>query len=52
MTTFEYKGYDTDGRPARGLLEADGPKDARARLAARGILSDWVRPAADRAEPS
>lgn len=49
MTTFEYKGYDTDGRPARGLLEADGPKDARARLAARGILSDWVRPAADRA---
>jgi general secretion pathway protein F len=49
MTTFEYKGYDTDGRPARGLLEADGPKDARARLAARGILTDWLRPAAARA---
>lgn len=49
MTTFEYKGYDTEGHPRRGLIEADGPKAARARLAAQGVLCDWVRPAGGKA---
>ena len=49
MTSFEYKGYDTEGRLRRGLVEAEGPKDARGRLAAQGILCDWVRPAAGNA---
>ncbi len=42
MKTFEYRGYDTAGRRSRGLVEADGLKDARERLAARGILPERI----------
>lgn len=45
MTTFEYKGYDATGRAAGGLIEATDPKDARKRLAARGILPETLHPA-------
>jgi general secretion pathway protein F len=45
MKTFEYRGYDAAGRRARGLVEADGLKDARERLAARGILPERLAPA-------
>ena len=45
MTTFEYKGYDAAGRPRSGLIEAADPKDARKRLAARGILPETLQAA-------
>jgi general secretion pathway protein F len=48
MTTYEYKGFETTGRVARGLIEAVDLKEARERLAARGILADRLRPAGQR----
>lgn len=45
MTTFEYSGFDGQGRARRGLVEADGAKDARKRLAAEGILAERVQAA-------
>lgn len=45
MTTFEYKGYDAAGQAQSGLIEAADLKDARKRLAARGILTETVRAA-------
>ena len=45
MTTFEYKGYDAAGRPQSGLIEAADPKDARKRLAARGLLPETLQAA-------
>lgn len=45
MKTFEYRGFETTGRACRGLVEADGPKDAREKLAARGILVERIRTA-------
>ncbi|MDZ4198129.1 MAG: type II secretion system protein GspF, partial [Kiritimatiellia bacterium] len=38
MQTFDYKAFDADGAARRGLVEADNPKEARARLAARGLM--------------
>lgn len=52
MKTFEYRGFDTGGRVARGLIEALDLKEARERLAARGVLAERLaaagRPAAGR----
>jgi general secretion pathway protein F len=45
MKTFEYRGYDASGRRTKGLVEADGLKDARERLAARGVLPERLAPA-------
>ncbi|NLB66760.1 MAG: hypothetical protein GX803_09855 [Lentisphaerae bacterium] len=45
MTTFEYQGFDSTGRARSGLIEALDLKDARKRLAARGILAEKVRAA-------
>ena len=45
MTTFEYKGYDAAGRAQDGLIEAADLKDARKRLAARGLLPETLRAA-------
>jgi general secretion pathway protein F len=45
MTTFEYKGYDAAGRAQGGLIEAADLKDARKRLAARGLLPETLRAA-------
>ena len=44
MTTFEYKGYDLAGRAQGGLIEAADLKDARKRLAARGLLPETLQP--------
>ena len=43
MTTFEYKGYDASGHAQGGLIEAADLKDARKRLAARGILPELLQ---------
>ena len=45
MTTFEYKGFDASGRARSGLIEAADLKDARKRLAARGVLSEVLQAA-------
>lgn len=45
MRTFEYKGYDASGAVARGLVEADGAKEARAQLATRGVFAESLTPA-------
>lgn len=45
MTTFEFKGYDASGRAQSGLIEAADLKDARKRLAARGILPETLQTA-------
>ncbi len=42
MTTFEYKGFDAAGRAQSGLVEAADLKDARKRLAARGLLPETL----------
>ena len=44
MTTFEYKGYDVAGHAQSGLIEAADLKDARKRLAARGLLPESLQP--------
>jgi general secretion pathway protein F len=45
MKTFSYRGYARDGARARGMVEALDLKDAREKLAARGILTESVEPA-------
>jgi general secretion pathway protein F len=45
MKTFSYRGYARDGARARGMVEALDLKDAREKLAARGILTEFVEPA-------
>ncbi len=47
MKSFEYRGYDQQGRRARGLLDAQDPKEAREKLANRGILAERLTPAGD-----
>jgi len=43
MTTFEYKGFDASGHAQGGLIEAVDLKDARKRLAIRGILPETLQ---------
>ncbi len=45
MKTFAYKGYDNTGAARRGLIEALDLKEAREKLAARGVLPEEVTPA-------
>jgi len=45
VRTFEYRGFDGAGIASRGLVEADGTKEARALLAARGIFTERLTPA-------
>jgi general secretion pathway protein F len=40
MQTYEYHGFDANGRPCRGLVEALSVKAAREQLAGEGILVD------------
>ena len=49
MTTFEYKGYDASGHAQNGLIEAEDLKDARKRLAARGLLPEMLQAAGGQA---
>ncbi len=43
MKTFEYKGFDRQGKTRKGLIEALDPKEAREKLVVRGILPENVR---------
>lgn len=43
MAVFAYQGLDSQGRSARGIIEADSPRAARARLRQSGIFPDEVR---------
>jgi general secretion pathway protein F len=52
MKTFEYKGYDSSGRACRGLAEALDLKEAREKLAARGIFPERVQPVGEPISPS
>lgn len=45
MKTFEYTGYDLNGKSRQGLIEALDIKQAREKMAATGIFTDTVRPA-------
>ena len=42
MRTFLYKGFDSTGGVKRGLIEAQDVKEAREKLAGRGILPQQV----------
>lgn len=42
MATYVYKGFDTEGHPAKGLIEALSVKQAREKLAATGVLAERV----------
>lgn len=42
MKTFDFKGYDATGKVARGLIEALDLKNAREKLADRGVLAERV----------
>jgi general secretion pathway protein F len=46
MSVFVYSGRARDGDRRRGWIEADTPKSARAALAARGVLTETLAPAA------
>lgn len=48
MKTYEYRGFDGQGRASRGLIEALSVKDARKKLAAGGILAERVAPSGRR----
>ena len=47
MKTFAYRGYESSGRAAQGLIEALDLKEAREKLQARGVLPESVTPAED-----
>lgn len=38
MAVFEYQGYDTKGKRASGIIDADSPKTARFKMRQRGVL--------------
>lgn len=44
MRTFQYKGFSTDGKPCKGLVEALNIKDAREKLAAGNVLAEKIVP--------
>ncbi|MBN1268778.1 MAG: type II secretion system F family protein [Kiritimatiellae bacterium] len=48
MKTYDYKGFSQSGQAVKGLVEALDLKDARERLAGRGVLAEWVYPAGSR----
>ncbi len=45
MKTYSYKGFDAQGRPRKGLVEAADMKSAREKLAGDGILANKVEQA-------
>jgi general secretion pathway protein F len=45
VRTFAYKGFDATGAARRGLIEALDIKEARDKLAARGLFPEHVAPA-------
>lgn len=47
MKTYAYKGYDSTGSVRRGLVDAMDIKEAREKLAVRGILAEFLNPAGE-----
>ncbi len=45
MRTFSYRGFDASGAARRGLIESLDVKEARDKLAARGVFPEHVAPA-------
>ncbi|MDH5476984.1 MAG: type II secretion system inner membrane protein GspF [Nitrospinota bacterium] len=43
MPVYEYKGYSEKGRDAAGIIDAENPKEARAKLRRQGILTVSVQ---------
>lgn len=43
MKTYEYKGFNVDGKVNRGLVEALSVKEAREKLASRGVLAERIQ---------
>lgn len=50
MAVFEYDGIDARGRPIHGIVDADGPRAARAKLKKQGLFATTLEEAR-RAEP-
>lgn len=48
MRTYSYRGFDASGAGRTGLIEARDAKEARERLATRGVLPQDVVPAEER----
>ena len=44
MSTYNYKGYATDGRTVAGTLEADSVRAVREQLRSRSILASEIVP--------
>ena len=42
MTVFEFKGFDSAGKPIKGVRDADSAKGLRALLKRDGILATEV----------
>ncbi|MBE0618701.1 MAG: type II secretion system inner membrane protein GspF [Proteobacteria bacterium] len=42
MAVFEYEGLDSRGRHARGIVDAEGPRAARAKLKRQGVFATRV----------
>lgn len=42
MKTYDYKGYDSNGKIHKGLMEAMNLKDAREKAAATGVLVETI----------
>lgn len=40
MAVFQYQALDPRGRRSKGVIEADGPRQARAQLRARGLVPE------------
>lgn len=45
MAGYRYEAIDAEGRRVRGVLEADGPRQVRTALRARGLIATQVAPA-------
>ncbi|MCS6785848.1 MAG: type II secretion system inner membrane protein GspF [Thiobacillaceae bacterium] len=45
MAGYRYEAIDATGRSVSGVLEADGPRQVRAQLRARGLVATRVEPA-------
>jgi general secretion pathway protein F len=44
MPSYEYRGFDAQGRSRKGVTSAISPKEARERLAQEGVLAEALAP--------
>jgi general secretion pathway protein F len=42
LAVFEYEGIDARGRPSKGIVDAEGPRAARAKLKRQGVFATSV----------